>query len=132
MSGLGDFPAAAVLRVESLERAKRFYVEVLGLKEQAIPGPAPQAMLMTGDGSAVLIYERPGMSAPLNTTLGFSIPADKFDDVVTELRGKGVAFEEYDIPEMGLMTVNGVAVVDGNKAAWIKDSEGNIISLAVM
>ncbi|HEY5433055.1 MAG TPA: VOC family protein, partial [Coriobacteriia bacterium] len=61
MSGLGGFPAAAVLRVESLERAKRFYVEVLGLKEQAIPGSAPQAMLMAGDGTAVLLYERPGM-----------------------------------------------------------------------
>jgi catechol-2,3-dioxygenase len=132
MSGLGDYRAAAVLRAENLERAKKFYVDVLGLKERAVPGPAVQAMLVAGDGTAVMIYERPGMPAPMNTALGFAIPADKFDGIVADLRSKGAMFEDYDIPEMDLKTVNGVAAVGGSKAAWIKDSEGNIISIAVM
>lgn len=132
MPALGEYMAAAVLRADDLGRAKKFYTEVLGLKEQPISGSAPQIMLMAGAGTAVLIYERPGMPAPMNTALGFSLPADKFDGVVADLKAKSVAFEEYDIPEMGLKTVDGVAVMDGAKIAWIKDSEGNIISVGVM
>jgi len=59
--------------------------------------------------AAVMIYERPGMPAPENTTLGFAVDADRFDALVAELRGKGVVFEDYDVPEMGLKTVDGVA-----------------------
>jgi hypothetical protein len=72
------------------------------------------------------------MPAPESTALGFSIAADSFDGIVAELRAKGVVFEEYDIPEMGLTTVDGVAEVDGIKSAWFKDTEGNIINIAVM
>lgn len=131
MAGLGDYMAAAVLKADDLGRATRFYTEVLGLKEMDIPGSG-QAMFSAGMGTAVLIYERPGMPAPMNTTLGFNVPADKFDGVIAELRGKGVVFEEYDIPEMGLKTVDGVAEFEGAKAAWLKDTEGNIINVVVM
>ena len=40
--------------------------------------------------------------------------------------------EDYDIPEIGLKTVNGVAQFEGNKAAWFKDTEGNILNIAAM
>ena len=36
-------------------------------------------------------------------------------------------FEEYDLP--GMKTVNGVVTAGGAKAAWFKDSEGNIMAL---
>lgn len=72
------------------------------------------------------------MSAPENTTLGFGVPLDRFDSVIGELRARGVVLEDYDLPEMGLKTVNGVAEVEGTKAAWFKDTEGNIISVATM
>ena len=45
---------------------------------------------------------------------------------------KGVKFEDYDIPEMGLKTTNGVAELGGMKSAWFKDTEGNILNLASM
>ena len=37
-------------------------------------------------------------------------------------------FEEYDFP--GLRTVNGIAEMDGERAAWFVDSEGNILSIS--
>ena len=41
---------------------------------------------------------------------------------VKELRGRGVAFEEYDTPET--RTENGIArTPGGGDAAWFKDSE---------
>jgi hypothetical protein len=55
---------------------------------------------------------------------------------VTELRRCGVVFEEYDLP--GLKTVGGIAEVQGNypskggkgeKAAWFRDSEGNLLGV---
>jgi hypothetical protein len=46
---------------------------------------------------------------------------------VAELKSRGVKFEEYDMPEM--KTVNGIAVAGGAKAAWFKDTEGNIMAL---
>jgi len=55
--------------------------------------------------------------------------------VVTELRRRGVVFEEVDLP--GLKTVDGIAHVDGNypskgsaeRAAWFHDSEGNLLGI---
>jgi predicted enzyme related to lactoylglutathione lyase len=46
---------------------------------------------------------------------------------VAELRARGVIFEEYDGP--GLKTVNGIATGGGARAAWFKDTEGNILAL---
>ena len=131
MAGLGGYPMAGVLRAESFERAKKFYTEVLGLGEGMSMGPGG-SMFTAGSGSMVMIYERPGMPAPENTTLGFAVPADTFDQVVADLRGNGVVFEEYDIPDQGIKTVNGVAAIDGSRAAWFKDSEGNILNIATM
>jgi len=130
MAALGDAMAASVLRAEDLARARKFYTEVLGLA----PGPSSPAgdLFTAGKGTAVVIYERPGMPAPENTTLGFAIGADRFDAVVAELRDKGVVFEDYDIPEMGVKTVNGVYTFEGGKTAWFKDTEGNIVNIAVM
>ena len=131
MASLGDYPAAAVLRAEDIGRAKKFYADVLGLKP-GDEGPGGEGMFAAGDGSMVLIYERPGMPAPLNTTLGFNLPADQFDAVAADLRAKGVTFEDYDVPEIGLKTVNGIAEFEGVKAAWFKDTEGNIVNIVSM
>ncbi len=52
------------------------------------------------------------------------------DDItaeVAELKSRGVVFEEYDMP--GLKTVNSIATIGSNRAAWFKDSEGNILGI---
>jgi hypothetical protein len=45
--------------------------------------------------------------------------------MVADLRGKGVTFEDYDLP--GVKTVNGIAELGGIRGAWFKDLEGNIL-----
>jgi hypothetical protein len=47
--------------------------------------------------------------------------------VMADLRDKGVVFEEYDFP--GLKTENGVMTAPNGRAAWFKDSEGNILAV---
>jgi len=132
MAGLSSAPVVAVLRAENLERAKKFYTDVLGLEEDTSLSGQGMAFFSAGMGSQFTIYERPGMPAPQNTTLAFPVATEAFDAIADELRGTGVVFEEYDIPQIGLKTVNGVAVMDGIKSAWFKDPEGNIVNLVSM
>lgn len=132
MAGLADYPAAAVLRAENFDRAAKYYSETLGLSPRTVAGPTREGAFTAGDGTVVSVYERPGMPAPQNTTLAFSVPADKFDAVMDDLRGRGVVFQEYDIPEIALKTVNGVATLEGDKVAWFLDTEGNILSVGTM
>lgn len=40
---------------------------------------------------------------------------------------QGVVFEEYDLP--GLKTIDGIADQGTLKAAWFKDSDGNLLAI---
>ncbi len=123
---LGDKRAAASLVGTDLERAKRFYTEKLGLSViQEMPG---WVLFGAGEGTAILMYERPGGSKAEHTVAGFDV--DDLEAEVASLRAKGIDFEEYDLPD--IKTVNGIASRGDWKAAWFKDTEGNIISLAQM
>ncbi len=133
MAGLAETMIAGVVRAESYDRAKKFYSEVLGLKPgMEFPGPGGGGMSEGAGGTMVMVYERPGLKAPENTALGFGVAPERFEALMEELRLNGVVFEEYDMPEMGLKTVDGVAEIGGTKSAWFKDSEGNILNLASM
>jgi predicted enzyme related to lactoylglutathione lyase len=133
MAGLADAMVCGVVRAESYERAKKFYMDVLGLPlAQEFPGPGGGGMFAAGKGTVLMVYENPKLPAPENTVLGFAVGADKFDALIAELKGRGVVLEDYDIPEMGLKTTDGIAEMDGNKSAWLKDSEGNILNIVVM
>jgi hypothetical protein len=59
---------------------------------------------------------------------------DDLDVTVTELRRRGVTFEEYNLP--GPHTIDAIATIDGRypsaaatgeRAAWFRDSEGNLL-----
>jgi len=105
-----------------LGRAKRFY-EKLGFKpiEEGPEG----AYYATGD-TKFFLYESAYAGTNQATTAGWEV--DDLDKEMSELRSRGVVFEEYDLP--GIKTVNGIATVDSEKAAWFKDSEGNILNIA--
>ena len=129
MAGLGDMMAVGVLRADDYDRAKKFYTEVLGLKPEEATGPTREGRFWAGSDTMVSIYERPGFPAPQNTTLAFRVPADRFEAVAQDLRAKGVVFEVYqDMP--GVEWKYEVASIpDMGRAAWFKDSEGNIMCL---
>lgn len=123
---LGDKPVTVSLVGEDLERAKKFYVEQLGLAiEREMHGGI---LFVAGNGTRLFIYVRPGGSKAEHTVAGFAV--DDVESEVAELRAKGVEFEEYDLPD--LKTVDGIAVKGDWKAAWFKDPEGNILSLTQM
>ena len=55
------------------------------------------------------------------------IQVNDLNTAVRELRGRGVTFEEYDMP--GLKTVGGIADTPDGRAAWFKDTEGNTVGI---
>jgi catechol 2,3-dioxygenase-like lactoylglutathione lyase family enzyme len=114
---------AAVLPAENLERAKAFYTEKLGMTaHEEIPGG-----VMFGEGNNRIFLYQAGAKSP-GTFTQAGIEVADLVGTVEELRGKGVVFEEYDMPE--IKTENGIAHTPGGDVAWFKDTEGNIVSLA--
>jgi catechol 2,3-dioxygenase-like lactoylglutathione lyase family enzyme len=120
---LANFPAAATLPAVDLNRARKFYEGTLGLKVQEADEFGFR--VDCGRGTQIYLYKR-GPTKADNTAVGFRV--DDLEKEVAELKQKGVKFEEYDFP--GLKTVNSIAVMGGEKAAWFKDTEGNIIGVS--
>ena len=115
-------PAATTLPAEDLLRARSYYEEKLGLETEARDDMPGSLFVHAGNGTLIVLYERERTKAD-NTALTFEV-----DDVlgtVSELRSRGVQFEEYDSP--GLKTVNAIAERNADRAAWFKDSEGNTL-----
>jgi catechol 2,3-dioxygenase-like lactoylglutathione lyase family enzyme len=131
MSLLSESKVATRLPAQDLERARRFYAEKLGLEpvEERPGGLKYQCR----NGYFVLFKSR-GAASGEHTQMAWEV--DDIETVVTELRKRGVVFEEYDLP--GLKTVNGIAEVSGNypssggigeRGFWFRDSEGNLLGV---
>ena len=113
------------LPVTNIERAKKFYGGTLGLKikQELTDG---HLMYDAGEGTFLVIYERPSPPKADNTAASFIV--DDIEATVQGLKDKGVVFEEYDFP--GMKTVNGIATLGNIKGAWFKDPDGNILAVA--
>lgn len=125
VSRLSTAPAYPVLPAEDLARARSFYSETLGLPIEEMPGD--QFIVTAGSGTRILVYARPRTKAE-HTVLTFLV--DDIRSVMSDLKSRGVTFEEYDMP--GLKTVDGIAEMEGESASWFVDSEGNILNIAQM
>ncbi len=107
-----------------IERAKRFYTSNLSCRVTA-EDPGPGANLSC-PGGELYLYQRAPTKAD-HTVI--ELETDDLDTAMRQLRDNGIRFEEYDIPSMQLKTVNGVADLGEMRAAWFKDSEGNILGI---
>lgn len=114
----------ATIPASDLERAKAFYRDRLGLTP--VVETAAWLTFRAGDGFFQLYPTRYAGTA--EHTLGGWV-VDDIEAAVAALREQGVAFEEYDFPD--LKTVGGIAELAGvERAAWFRDSEGNILSIS--
>ena len=119
---LDRFPAHATIPVSDLERAKAWYRDKLGLvPKEEDPGGA---YFETG-GSTFALFPTPFAGTAKNTAMEWSV--DDVSAAVSELKGRGVVFDHYDMP--GVEWEGDVASMGPFKGAWFKDSEGNILAL---
>jgi catechol 2,3-dioxygenase-like lactoylglutathione lyase family enzyme len=113
-----------------MERARAFYADMLDLEPVE---ERPGGLLYRCASGVFALYESAGGSPGTFTQMAFEV--DDVVGIVAELRRRGVVFEEVDLP--GLKTIDGLAEVAGNypskgsgeKAAWFRDSEGNMLGI---
>ena len=114
------YPVIAAIDVE---RAKRWYAEKLGL--QPTKDVAGELIYELPNGSMFLLYETSSAGTAKNTIAVWDV--DDLEAVMTDMRRRGVVFEEYDFP--GMKTVNGIVDYGETRGAWFTDSEGNVLAL---
>lgn len=120
-----DARVEAVVPTVKLEDARRFYEDRVGLRPDSTHGSETEVAYALAGDSRLVVYERGGIVAPAHTAAHFVVP--DVEAAVAELRGRGVQFEEYDLP--ALKTVDGVATIDGSRFAWFKDPDLNVIGI---
>jgi catechol 2,3-dioxygenase-like lactoylglutathione lyase family enzyme len=123
---LADRPIHTALPATDLERARRFYVEMLGLNpETELPDIRDGLFYRCGGGTRFLLFPSPNASSGTHTQMTWR--TNDIEAEVAALKARGVVFEEYDTPEV--KTVNSVATIGQSKGAWFRDSEGNLLAL---
>ena len=116
---------AATLPASDIERAKAWYSSVLHLE--------PIEITESGDvwyevgGTRLMLY--PSQFAGTNQATAVNIRVDDVEVTVAELKARGAVFETYDFGEV-FRRVDGIATsAEGEKMAWLKDPEGNLVSI---
>jgi predicted enzyme related to lactoylglutathione lyase len=113
----------AYIPAKDMARARRFYEEKLGWRpKQEISGGVAYEF---AGGTACFLYPTPNAGTSKASQAFWSV--DDVEREVAELRKRGVTFEDYDMP--GEKSPSGVITAGGAKAAWFKDSEGNIMAV---
>jgi catechol 2,3-dioxygenase-like lactoylglutathione lyase family enzyme len=120
---LRDYPIHASLATADVQRARAWFAEKLGWE------PArewPGLLVYQLGPSAFTVFETANAGTAKNTVMAWishDVPGE-----MQRLRDRGVTFEDYDFGEF--KTVDGVMTdPDGNRTAWFKDADGNILSI---
>lgn len=120
---LGNVSVHAVVGVKDLAEARIFYEETLGLQKE---DDTPAGVLYRSGDTKMFVYET--QYGGTNQATAASWDVDDVSAAVAELKGKGVGFEHYDMPDT---TLEGdVHVMGPMKAAWFKDPSGNVLCVS--
>jgi predicted enzyme related to lactoylglutathione lyase len=108
-----------------LDRARQYYSDRLGLTPVAEYG-GEALRYQTDSGTFFNVYKTQFAGQAGHTIAQWHV--DDVEKEVHDLQAKGVIFEVYDMP--GVEWKDEIATVPGfGRAAWFKDSEGNIMCL---
>ena len=121
---LHDFPMYAYIPASDLARARQFYETKIGLRAKEVREGG--VVYEFGKGTACFLYLSPNAGTSKASQAFWSVP--DVDALIVALKARGVKFEDYpDVP--GKRSAQGAITDGGAKAAWFKDSEGNIMAL---
>ena len=121
---LGNTPIVAFIPTLDFDKARAFYVDVLGLRFVDNDG---FAMVLDANGTMIRVAKvQPDFKPAQFTILGWQV--SEIEKVVSALTEKGVVFERYGFFEqdpLGIWSAPG-----GAKVAWFKDPDGNVLSVS--
>jgi catechol 2,3-dioxygenase-like lactoylglutathione lyase family enzyme len=118
---LEDRPLYSYFPAKDLERARRFYEGKLGFVPKAVMNGG--VVYEFGQRTAAFLYPTPNAGTSMASQAFWDV--EDIEHEVARLKARGVVFEVYNMP--GLK--DGIVTAGGAKAAWFKDSEGNILAL---
>lgn len=124
---LASARVTTVLPVRDVDRARRFYEQAIGLEPEGAHADGSFVM-RAGGGAALALIPRPDRQPSAYTAASFEVP--DLDSSMHDLEGRGVHFEDYDLP--GLKTEGHVYTGADEKCAWFGDGEGNTLCLHQM
>lgn len=119
---LQNAPMYSYIPAKDVARARKFYEEKLGFKVKQ--ETAGGVVYEFGKGTACFLYPTPNAGTSQASQAFWQV--EDIEREVADLKARGVQFEKYDMPEMD---GNGISTAGGAKAAWFKDSEGNIMAV---
>ena len=120
---LSDKDALATIAVKDTQEARKFYEGKLGFK---FVSDDQFALVMQAGQSMIRIAKAGKFTPALYTMMGWEVT--DIEAMVKWLNGRGVAFEKYPFvqdQEQGIWTTP-----NGDKVAWFKDPDGNVLSLS--
>jgi len=116
-------PMYAYIPAKDVARARQFYEQKVGLKPaREIAGGV---VYECANGTGCFLYQTPNGGTSKASQAFWQV--DDVEREVAELKARGVAFEDYDMP--GEKSPSGVVTAGGAKAAWFTDTEGNIMAI---
>jgi predicted enzyme related to lactoylglutathione lyase len=123
MAMLQKSPMYAYIPAKDISRARQFYEQKIGLQaKQEIAGGVVYEF---AKGTACFLY--PTTNAGTSKASQAFWQVEDIEREVADLKRRGVQFEEYDVP--GMKGENSIYTGGGARAAWFKDSEGNILAV---
>ena len=119
---LQNAPMHSYIPAKDVARARKFYEEKLGFKPKL--ETAGGVVYEFGKGTACFLYPTPNAGTSQASQAFWQV--EDVEREVAELKARGVTFEKYDMAEMD---ANDISTAGGAKAAWFKDTEGNIMAI---
>ena len=120
---LGSTNIVAFVPIKDSGKARAFYEGVLGLRFVKDDG---FALVLDANGIMVRAAKMKEVTPAQFTILGWQV--SEIEEIVRELAARGVHFEIFGFfkqDELGIWTAP-----TGDKVAWFKDPDGNILSVS--
>jgi catechol 2,3-dioxygenase-like lactoylglutathione lyase family enzyme len=111
-----------VLEVSDLERAERFYADVLGLPVVERWQDREAVWVMAGDRTRIGLWTPQvglaGGRGGVHVHFAMHVPPERYDRAVGALRERGQDVEEHAFPSY-----------EDSRAAYVTDPDGNVVEL---
>lgn len=120
---LGSGKMVGFVPIQNYDEARAFYEGKLGFEFVSLD---QYALVMSLGGHKIRMTKIPNFKPLQGTILGWEV--DDIESTATWLRDRGVDLEKYPFAqdrELGIWTAP-----NGDKVAWFKDPDGNILSVS--
>jgi extradiol dioxygenase family protein len=124
---LSNVEAIATVGVRDIAAARNFYGKVLGLQE-GDPGNCKHSEVIAfiSGNSRILVYQSDFAGTNQATAITWDV-GEQIGQVVAELKANGANFEHYNFE--GMRLEGDIHVSEQMKVAWLKDPDGNFLSI---